>query len=132
MRANKKSNTRPELIVRKLLFGLGYRYRLHDRNLPGRPDIVFRKRRKVIFVHGCFWHQHSDKRCHLRSRPKSNLHYWQPKLRRNVTRDRNNTKQLASLGWNILVVWECELREVNNLETELHYFLGPLRKSPPH
>jgi DNA mismatch endonuclease, patch repair protein len=93
--------------------------------LPGRPDIVFRKRRKVIFVHGCFWHQHGDKRCHLRSRPKSNLHYWQPKLRRNVVRDRNNTKQLASIGWNILVIWECELREVNNLETRLLGFLGP-------
>jgi len=124
MRANKKRDTGPELAVRKLLHALGYRYRLHARDLPGNPDIVFRKDRKIIFVHGCFWHQHQDARCPLRTHPKTNAHYWQPKLVRNRERDKSNERAIADIGWRSLVVWECELRDPNSLEGRLMAFLS--------
>ena len=124
MRANKKRNTRPELIVRRLLHSLGYRYRLHDPTLPGTPDVVFRSRRKALFIHGCFWHQHSHQHCPLRKRPKSNLNYWRPKLRRNVSRDWKHVKEFIELGWDTLVIWECELRQPRQLTTKLLRFLS--------
>lgn len=125
MRANRKYDTRPELIVRKLLYAMGYRYRLHARELPGRPDIVFRNRRKVLFVHGCFWHQHQSQRCFLRSYPKSNLDYWRPKLRRNVERDRKTAREIMGLNWRALTLWECQLGDAKHLAKRLRKFLGP-------
>src|SRR5262245_31323677 len=116
MKANKKRNTRPELIVRRLLHSLGYRYRLHARDLPGIPDIVFRTRQKAIFVHGCFWHQHQDPRCPLRTHPTTNTYYWKPKLRRNRQRDRKNEREIIELGWRSLTIWECELQDLNLLQ----------------
>ena len=101
---------KPEMTVRQLLHSMGYRYRLHRRDLPGKPDLVFPARRKVIFVHGCFWHQHADPRCRIVRRPKSNRDYWLPKLERNVARDAENRARLEELGWEVLVIWECEVR----------------------
>lgn len=107
MRAVKSRNTKPELIVRHLLYSMGYRYRLHQPGLPGVPDIVFLGRRKVIFVHGCFWHGHV---CSRGARvPASNTEYWTAKIGRNVARDRDTLAQLADSGWAALVLWECEL-----------------------
>jgi DNA mismatch endonuclease (patch repair protein) len=124
MQGNRSTNTRPELIVRRLLFALGYRYRLHAADLPGRPDIIFRRRRKVIFVHGCFWHQHPDPACTLRRHPKTNVAYWRPKLKRNRDRDRQRLKVLTEGGWGVLVVWECELRDQPTLARRLTALLG--------
>lgn len=128
MRRIRSHSTKPEMIVRKLVFGMGYRYRLHVNGLPGRPDIVFRRRKAVIFVHGCFWHQHDA--CGSRRIPKSNKDYWQPKLERNVQRDERNFAELARLGWRLLVIWECELSNVDRLKTELGRFLGDVTN--PH
>ncbi|WP_448167972.1 very short patch repair endonuclease [Burkholderia ambifaria] len=105
MRRIRSRDTTPELIVRRTLWRLGYRYRLHVKTLPGTPDIVFMRRKKAVFVHGCFWHQHG---CFLTSLPKSNVAYWHPKLRRNVERDAAAMLQLQQAGWSVLVVWECE------------------------
>ena len=116
-------DTKPELLVRQLLHRLGYRYRLHRRDLPGIPDLVFPSRRKVIFVHGCFWHQH--KRCVDGRPPKSRLEYWLPKLRRNVDRDRENMAKLRISGWTVLKLWECDILNGNKLEQRLLQFLGP-------
>ena len=101
---------KPEMTVRRLLHSMGYRYRLHRRELPGKPDLVFPARRKIIFVHGCFWHQHVDPGCRIVRRPKSNREYWLPKLARNVARDAENQARLEELGWGVLVIWECEVR----------------------
>src|ERR1700675_4657801 len=124
MRANKKRDSAPELIVRRLLHSLGYRYRLHARDLPGSPDIVFRGRHRAIFVHGCFWHQHQDARCPLRTHPKSNTHYWKPKLLRNRARDRANERALADMGWQLRTIWECELLDLRPLKQTLERFLA--------
>ena len=99
-------DTQPEIIVRRLVHGLHYRYRLHVAGLPGRPDLVFKGRRKVIFVHGCFWHLHRG--CVECRPPKSKLEYWRPKLEGNVARDDKTRRQLAAMGWKCLVIWECE------------------------
>ncbi|MCB1380907.1 MAG: DNA mismatch endonuclease Vsr [Alphaproteobacteria bacterium] len=99
---------KPELVVRQLVHGMGYRYRLHRKELPGKPDLVFGPRRKVIFVHGCFWHQHADPSCKIVRTPKSRLDYWKPKLDRNVERDRAAQDTLNASGWKCLTVWECE------------------------
>lgn len=104
-------DTSPEIRVRKLVHGLGYRYRLHSRELPGSPDLVFKSRRKVIFVHGCFWHRHD---CPLGTRfPKSNVVFWRRKFAANTVRDRNNYDQLRMDDWSFLVVWECETKRTN-------------------
>lgn len=110
------------MLVRRLLFSLGYRYRLHDRGLPGSPDIVFRGVKKAIFVHGCFWHRHEG--CPLARMPKSRLEFWGPKLDGNRERDARKLLQLQSQGWDALVIWECELKDLNLLEKKLNGFLG--------
>lgn len=114
-------DTSPEIIVRSILHRLGYRFRLHDQTLPGCPDIVLRSRKSVIFVHGCFWHQHS--RCSDGHMPHSRLEYWVPKLERNRTRDRKNQTQLKRLGWRCLTVWECQVRDQSQLILKLRAFL---------
>jgi DNA mismatch endonuclease (patch repair protein) len=118
-------DTKPELVVRRLLHGMGYRYRLHRRDLPGAPDIVFIRRRKVIFVHGCFWHRHPDSRCPLARLPKSRLEFWRAKLEGNRRRDEENEARLRGLGWNILIIWECQIKEISPIETIITDFLGP-------
>lgn len=105
----KGKDTSIELKVRKYLFKLGYRYRLHDRNLSGRPDIVLRKYKTVIFINGCFWHRHQN--CKYATMPKSNIEYWQHKFERNVKNDKRNQKTLLEDGWNVIVLWECELKK---------------------
>lgn len=116
-------DTRPEIAVRKLVYALGYRYRLHVRKLPGCPDLVFRKRKKVIFVHGCFWHGHGCKKGHP---PKSNLDYWLPKLEENKNRDARNIRELEALGWKVLVIWQCEIKDAEQLKQRVISFLGGL------
>lgn len=128
MRAIRSKDTKPELIVRRLVRQLGYGYRLHRKDLPGRPDLAFIGRRKAIFVHGCFWHQHDDPQCPLAKRPKSRLEYWGPKLRRNVERDLINRKLLEERGWQVLVLWECRLRDENSIHARLATFLGQTRQ----
>lgn len=114
-------DTRPEMAVRRLVFGMGYRYRLHDARLPGTPDLVFAGRGKVLFVHGCFWHRHEN--CGLARLPKSRLDFWLPKLGGNQTRDRVNQRLLRKSGWRILVVCECELRDMPKLTRKIRRFL---------
>lgn len=120
----KGTNTGPELIVRRLLHGLGYRYALHARNLPGRPDIVFPARRSAIFVHGCFWHRHDCGQAYL---PKSRRDFWEKKFAGNVERDQATLRKLAAAGWNVLVVWECQVGNPG-LAKRLMRFLGPVRR----
>jgi DNA mismatch endonuclease (patch repair protein) len=121
MRRIRKTDTKPELVVRRLVHGMGYRYRLYRRDLPGTPDLVFPGLRKVIFVHGCFWHQHD---CRLgRKQPTANPEYWLPKLARNVVRDDWAQAQLATLGWQVLAVWECQTRDVGGLSASIKAFL---------
>ena len=103
-----QKNTTPELLVRKLLFGAGYRYRLHDKSLPGSPDMVLKKYQTAIFVNGCFWHHHEQ--CRDGHTPKSNKKYWRIKFSRNVARDMENQELLGDLGWLVLIVWECEIK----------------------
>lgn len=126
MRSIRAKNTKPELLVRKLLFADGYRYRLHSSKLPGKPDIVFSGRRKVIFVHGCFWHQHPKQSCPIKGVPASNQSYWEPKLKRNAARDAENVSTLKKLGWAVQIVWECELRcKPEKTLAKVKKFLGP-------
>lgn len=113
-------NTGPELAVRSILHRLGYRFRLHRSDLPGRPDIVLPKHRKVILVHGCFWHGHT---CRLAAKPKSNEDYWLPKIARNRERDMRNLAALTSLGWIVLELWECEIRRREGLEGRIAAFM---------
>jgi DNA mismatch endonuclease (patch repair protein) len=115
---------KPEMAVRSLVHRLGYRFRLHRKDLPGKPDLVFAPRKKVIFVHGCFWHQHAASKCLDGRAPKSNTDYWLPKLRRNIERDTNACAELVRLGWKILVVWECETRDEAVLKQTLQTFLA--------
>jgi DNA mismatch endonuclease (patch repair protein) len=123
MRAVKSKDTGPELTVRRLLYSLGYRYRLHRKGLPGSPDIVFVGRKKAIFVHGCFWHGHGCVKGRL---PKSKLDYWQPKLEQNINRDRTKVEQIESLGWQSLIIWQCEMKDLDVLRNQLRIFLdGP-------
>lgn len=116
-------NTQPEMLVRRILHAMGYRYRLHARELPGKPDIVFRRRRLAIFVHGCFWHRHSDPECRLARMPKSRVDFWQPKLEGNRRRDEANVAALEAAGWKVLLVWECQLRDREQLGNMLRRFI---------
>lgn len=117
----RSKNTRPEMIVRRLVHGLGYRYRIHRKDLPGTPDLVFPVRCKVIFVHGCFWHRH--KGCALARMPKSRQEFWGPKLAGNAERDARQARALRRLGWNVMTVWECEVRDLEKLERRIRRFL---------
>ena len=121
MRQVKSSNTSPELFVRKLLHSQGFRFRLHKKDLPGKPDIVLPRYRAVIFVNGCFWHQH--RRCKRASVPVANHDWWLKKLTRNARRDRANILELKKLGWLVLTVWECEISETVRLRARLDEFL---------
>jgi DNA mismatch endonuclease (patch repair protein) len=123
MRRIRKVDTKPEIVVRRMAHALGLRFRLHRRDLPGTPDIVFPRHRKVVLVHGCFWHQHEG--CRLARQPKSRLDYWLPKLARNAARDRIASEQLAALGWEPLTIWECETREPEGVRRRLAAFLLP-------
>jgi DNA mismatch endonuclease (patch repair protein) len=123
MRRIKSKDMKPELLVRRLVHGLGYRYRLHRKNLPGKPDLVFGPRKKVIFVHGCFWHGHEREGCLDARRPKSNTSYWNPKLTRNKQRDAERIIALRANGWDVLVVWECDTADVEALRARLRQFL---------
>ncbi|MGI8784850.1 MAG: very short patch repair endonuclease [Acidobacteriota bacterium] len=127
MRAIRSKDMAPELAVRHLVHKMGYRFRLHRKELPGKPDMVFVSRRKVIFVHGCFWHSHGCKSSHV---PRSNLEYWLPKLRRNQIRDGRNQQALAADGWKCLVVWECETRDAAALKRRIVPFLDKRRSRP--
>ena len=118
-------DTKPEMAVRRLVHGMGYRYRLHRRDLPGKPDLAFPKRKKAIFVHGCFWHRHSDPACKRASLPKTNREYWLPKLRRNAERDAEQQACLAALGWEVLVIWECEAVKSREMSKRVREFLQP-------
>ena len=111
MSAIRSKGMKPEMAVRRRLHSMGYRYRLHRQDLPGKPDLVFPARRKVIFVHGCFWHQHADPTCGIARCPKSNRDYWIPKFEGNVARDAENCGRLRESGWEVLVLWECEVRK---------------------
>jgi DNA mismatch endonuclease, patch repair protein len=121
MRRIRKTDTRPELAVRRLAHGMGYRYRLHRRDLPGTPDLVFPSRKKVILVHGCFWHQHGCALGH--KKPSANPDYWHPKLARNVARDAQNRERLRALGWDVLVIWECEAKDSTRLAERIRAYL---------
>ena len=117
----RSKNSRPEMQVRRLVSAEGYRYRLHVKDLPGCPDLVFRSRAKVIFVHGCFWHRHEG--CALARMPKSRLDFWEPKLEANKQRDARNSQQLAREGWKVLTIWECQLKDTERLQTTIRSFL---------
>lgn len=114
-------DTQPELIVRRLLTEMGLRYRLHRRDLPGKPDIVFGPRRLVLFVHGCFWHRHRG--CRMASTPSANAAFWQTKFDANMARDRRNTAALKRAGWRVAVIWECETRQLERLARRLQRLL---------
>lgn len=115
-------NTTPELIVRSLIHRLGYRFRLHYKKLPGKPDLAFPGRRKIIFVHGCFWHGHEN--CPKGRLPKSNLDVWEPKILRNRERDIANSRELVSQGWEVLTIWQCELKNFESVKDRIVKYLG--------
>lgn len=117
-------DTKPEMVVRRLVHRMGYRYRLHQRHLPGVPDLVFSRRKKLIFVHGCFWHWHEHGSCRGPRMPKTRVSYWREKLQSNVERDAENIERLGADGWQVLVVWECELKDMHALEMRLRNFLN--------
>ena len=118
----KGENTGPELWVRKMVFAAGYRYRIHVKNLPGSPDLTFPGRKKVIFVHGCFWHRHEG--CDLARMPKSRIDFWCSKLSGNKLRDARTIEALRGAGWDVMVVWECELRDPESVARAIQIFLG--------
>jgi DNA mismatch endonuclease (patch repair protein) len=119
----RSKDTKPEWTVRKLVHGLGFRYRLHRKDLPGHPDLVFASRKKVIFIHGCFWHRHGV-RCHLTRMPKSRLDFWKPKLEENRRRDEKNRRRLRAFGWKVLIIWECQIPRAEALKARIIKFLG--------
>lgn len=131
----RSKNTKPELQVRRLLFSLGYRFRLHRKELPGTPDIVMPSRRVAIFVHGCFWHRHNN--CSLAKLPKTNSEFWMKKLSGNIRRDKEKYRELARCGWRILVVWECAVRrdqQVGTLGVQIRQWIEseiPFMELPP-
>jgi DNA mismatch endonuclease, patch repair protein len=117
----KGKDTKPEMAVRQKLHRLGYRYRVHRKDLPGKPDLAFSRLRKAIFVHGCFWHGHDN--CSYGRLPKSNLEYWSRKLERNKERDAENIRCLLEMGWEVAVVWQCELKDIDAVVAKLVDFL---------
>ena len=117
-------DTKPELIVRKILFKNGYRYRLHSSRVVGKPDIIFEKRKKIIFVHGCFWHRHAN--CKYSTLPKTNKSFWNRKFDDNVRRDKYVRQQLLEIGYELMVIWECQTKNISDLENRLFDFVGPV------
>jgi DNA mismatch endonuclease, patch repair protein len=130
MQSIRKANTLPEMAVRRIIHGLGFRYRLHARELPGTPDIVLPRLRKVIMIHGCFWHQHAG--CRLAKLPRSRPEYWLPKLGRNQERDEIAQKALTVLGWSVLVIWECQIDNADQLRSKLSGFLSAGNAQEPN
>lgn len=118
----RSKDTKPEKIVRSLIHSLGLRFRLHDRKFPGSPDLVLKKYRTVIFVHGCFWHSHPG--CKNASRPKSNLDYWDGKLKKNVERDKFSQEKIESMGWRSIILWECETKYLEMLKRKLEFYFN--------
>jgi DNA mismatch endonuclease (patch repair protein) len=116
----RSENTTPEIAVRRLIFGMGYRYRLHGKQLPGKPDLVFSGRKKVIFVNGCFWHGH--KGCRYARLPKTRVDFWRAKMKTNRARDRKNVASLERNGWKVLTIWQCELKNLDKLTSKLNDF----------
>ena len=116
----RNADTKPEMIVRRIVHAMGYRYRLHSSDLPGHPDLVFRPRKKVIFVHGCFWHQHG---CRQYRQPRTNRSFWMPKLQKNKKRDIMNQNKLRAMGWKFFIIWECELQDSEKLKNRICQFL---------
>ena len=125
----KGKNTKPEIAVRSMLHRAGYRFRLHGRKLPGSPDIVLARHKTVVFVHGCFWHRHEG--CKYTTTPKTRTEFWSDKFRKNVERDARQQRELREMGWRVLIVWECELRDLETLKKRLNDELPPLR-TPQH
>src|SRR5688572_29685796 len=122
MAAIRGRDTKPEIVVRRIAHRLGYRFRLHRRDLPGCPDLVFPRLRKVILVHGCYWHVHA---CHFgRVTPKTNAQFWHTKRTANVERDKRNARALRRSGWQILTIWECQLRDENRIANQISAFLN--------
>lgn len=122
MRKVRSENTSPEMKVRRLVYSMGYRYRLHRKELPGKPDLTFFSRKKVIFIHGCFWHGHSCKRG--ARIPKTNTEYWIQKIEKNKVRDEKNIRSLHEKGFQVLILWECEIKEESQLKGKILAFLG--------
>lgn len=122
MKRIRRADTRPELIVRRALYARGFRYTLHPRDLPGRPDVSFKQRQKIIFVHGCFWHRHEG--CRKATFPKTRPDFWQEKFLRNIERDHRKIRELRDLGFDAIVVWECETAKMEVLLPRLEAFLG--------
>jgi DNA mismatch endonuclease (patch repair protein) len=122
MSSVKNKDTKPELIVRKLLHSMGYRFRLHRKDLPGSPDIVLPKYKVVIFVHGCFWHGHEG--CPRAKLPKTNTEFWEVKITKNMARDAEGVQNLSKMGWKSLVIWTCEIRDLEELSKKIKYFLS--------
>jgi DNA mismatch endonuclease (patch repair protein) len=121
MSAIKSKNTKPEIAVRRLLHSMGYRFRLHRKDLPGSPDIVLPKYKTVIFVHGCFWHRHEN--CKYASTPKTRKEFWENKFNSNKKRDQKIQKEIIDLGWKFIIIWECEARNIQPLEEKLKGYL---------
>ncbi len=119
----KSKGMMPEMMVRRLVHSMGYRYRLHRMDLPGKPDLVFPRLQKVIFVHGCFWHQHPSTTCKNSRTPRSNLNYWATKLKSNVTRDAEQVAKLYELGWKVMILWECEVKTGTDVGERIREFL---------
>ena len=113
MSAIKSKNTKPEIIVRKFLHSKGYRFRIHRKDLPGSPDIVLPKYKTVVFVHGCFWHRHEG--CKYKTMPKTRKEFWENKFNQNIKRDKNNFKELEKLNWKVFVIWECQIKNLENI-----------------
>jgi len=123
MRRIKGQDTGPEMVVRRLVHGMGFRYRLHRRDIPGNPDLVFPSRWKAIFVHGCFWHRHPDPSCNLARMPKSRRNFWVSKLEKNRARDIRKQRELEEMGWEYLIIWECQIGRNLELKNKIHDFL---------
>ncbi len=122
----KSKNSKAEVRVRQIVHRMGFRYRLHNPTLPGKPDLVLRQHNKIIFIHGCYWHRHG--KCRRLTIPESNAEFWQRKFQQNIERDQRIAKQLADLGWKVLVVWECETKDEESLKRKLKRFLSGVKR----
>ena len=120
----RSENTKPEILFRRAIHKKGYRYRVYAKNLPGKPDIVLKKYKTVIFINGCFWHKHEN--CQRGNKPKSRNEYWDEKLEKNVLRDKKNYAELKEQGWNVLVIWECEIKDISKAVLKFEIFLEEL------